>query len=80
MEITQTFRSWLSSAACRDVDPNLFFGDENGKFAGEKTKQAIAVCRRCDCVLLCLSWAFETGDQYAVLGGLTPGQRLKQQH
>jgi hypothetical protein len=67
---------WVSEAACVGVNPDLFFAD-NGNFNGKKTKEAIGICEGCSAVLSCLGWALETGDQHAILGGMTPAQRQR---
>jgi WhiB family transcriptional regulator, redox-sensing transcriptional regulator len=68
---------WLGDAACIGEDPDLFFGTDAGKFSGPKTKQAIAICKDCPVIKKCLSWALQTGDGFAVLGGMTPQQRTR---
>jgi WhiB family transcriptional regulator, redox-sensing transcriptional regulator len=67
---------WVSEAACRGVNPDLFFAD-NGNFNGKKTKAALEICEGCPAVTSCLEWALESGDQYAILGGMTPTQRQR---
>jgi WhiB family transcriptional regulator, redox-sensing transcriptional regulator len=67
---------WVMSAACRGVNPDLFFAD-NGNFNGKKTRKAIETCEGCPVILPCLEWALETGDQHAILGGMTPSQRQR---
>lgn len=68
-------RGWRKHAACRDVDPELFFpvGDTYG--AREQTEAAKAVCQRCDAVASCLAWAFESGQQHGVWGGMSESER-----
>ena len=67
---------WLPDARCAGENPDMFFG-EHGKFSSAKTKEAIKICRECPVVKKCLSWALETGDSHAVLGGMTPSQRTR---
>jgi WhiB family redox-sensing transcriptional regulator len=63
---------WLSEAVCREVDPELFFGDTFHDVA-----LARQVCARCPVIEECLEDAFATDDTYAtgVRGGLTGKQR-----
>jgi WhiB family redox-sensing transcriptional regulator len=68
---------WLAEAACVGEDPNLFFADQGKVFSGARTKAAIRVCQSCPVVRKCLAWALETGDGFAVLGGMTPQQRTR---
>jgi WhiB family transcriptional regulator, redox-sensing transcriptional regulator len=69
--------AWLQDAACIGADPEIFFAEVNGKFSTPRTKQAIKLCQECPVRLKCLAWALETGDGFAVLGGMTPLQRTK---
>lgn len=69
--------SWLVDAACVGEDPNMFFADQGKIFSGPKTKSAIKVCKSCPVMRKCLAWALETGDGFAVLGGMTPQQRQR---
>jgi WhiB family transcriptional regulator, redox-sensing transcriptional regulator len=71
-----SLNQWVSEAACKDANPDLFFAD-NGNFNGGKTKKALKICEECSCVMSCLEWALTSGDQYAILGGMTPTQRQK---
>jgi WhiB family redox-sensing transcriptional regulator len=62
-------------AACTTVeDPEIFFPNysEGGQFAEAMAKK---VCRGCEIRLECLEFALYTGDQWAILGGLTPAER-----
>lgn len=60
--------------ACADVDPELFFPNynEGGGFTEARAK---AVCRGCPLRNGCLEFALHTGDQFAILGGMTPAER-----
>ena len=69
--------AWLVDAACRRADPEIFFAETNGKFSSPRTKAALKVCSECPVRLKCLAWALETGDGFAVLGGMTPVQRTR---
>lgn len=63
--------SWRNSAACRGMDPGLFYGVRGGAVPREVT----AACASCPVRAECLEWALRTGDDFAYLGGTTPGQR-----
>lgn len=69
-----TGRDWRRSAACRDVDPELFFPVGDAGPALMQTAQARAVCLRCSVRLECLSWAL-TALPEGVAGGLTAVER-----
>lgn len=57
----------LARAACRDVDPDLFFADG-------RTDQAKTVCAGCHDRLACLGYALESGVQ-GVWGGTDDAER-----
>lgn len=64
-------------AACRDVDPELFFPVGDSGPAQVQTAEAKAVCHTCDVTLRCLEWALRTGQAEGVLGGLDPAERRR---
>ena len=66
---------WRARAACRDVDPELFFPAANtGSAWAAQVKAAKAVCGRCPVVDLCRTFAFD-GLRYGVAGGMTEQER-----
>jgi WhiB family redox-sensing transcriptional regulator len=69
--------SWQLDAACVDVEPELFYASEGRPGSRRQVIEAVKVCRVCPVVDACAEWAFETNDQWAVLGGLSPRQRQK---
>jgi WhiB family transcriptional regulator, redox-sensing transcriptional regulator len=66
---------WRHRAACRDVDPELFFPIGNTGPALQQIEEARAFCRRCAVVDECLSWALESGQDAGVWGGLSEDER-----
>lgn len=62
---------WQTSAACRGIDPDLFFPDR-----GESTKEAKAICLG-GCAVLneCLEFALENTHMPGILGGTSERQR-----
>lgn len=64
-------------AACRDVDPELFFPTGEGAAARADVARAVAVCRTCAVSVPCLEWALTTGQDEGVWGGLDPGERRR---
>ena len=66
---------WRHHAACREVDPELFFPIGNTGPALLQIEQAKAVCRRCPVVHDCLAWALESGQDAGVWGGLSEDER-----
>jgi len=68
-------RRWRRSAACRDIDPAVFFpvgatGDAIGKIAVAK-----AVCRGCPVRLACLQYALSSHQDDGVWGGYDEAER-----
>jgi WhiB family redox-sensing transcriptional regulator len=62
-------------AACRDVDPELFFPSGLGPLGQAQVRRAQTVCHRCEVTEQCLDWAMETGQQDGVWGGMDPEAR-----
>lgn len=66
---------WRHRAACRDVDPELFFPIGNTGPAILQIEEAKQVCRRCDVSDACLRWALESGQDSGVWGGMGEDER-----
>ncbi|MFC6081611.1 WhiB family transcriptional regulator [Sphaerisporangium aureirubrum] len=66
---------WRHRAACRDVDPELFFPIGNTGPALMQIEEAKQVCRSCPVVESCLKWAIESGQDAGVWGGLSEDER-----
>ena len=66
---------WRHRAACRDEDPELFFPIGTTGPALLQVDEAKAVCRRCDAVDECLSWALDSDQDAGVWGGLSEDER-----
>jgi WhiB family redox-sensing transcriptional regulator len=66
---------WRHRAACRDVDPELFFPIGNTGPAILQIEEAKQVCRRCDVNDACLRWALESGQESGVWGGMGEDER-----
>ncbi len=63
---------WADSAACTEVDPELFHG-EHGLYSAE----AKAICGGCDVRATCLAWALDNDEPHGILGGLNPNERRR---
>lgn len=60
---------WRESAACRYLDPELFFPlSTTGRGAAE-AGQAKAVCARCPVRQACLDFALSTRQEFGIWGG-----------
>lgn len=72
-------REWRELAACRDVDPELFFGIKDspaGASPFARELRAIAVCNRCPVRPQCLNWAMAAAEvKHGVIGGLRAADR-----
>ncbi len=66
---------WRLRAACRVVDPELFFPFGNTGPAILQIEEAKQVCRRCDVTDACLRWALESGQESGVWGGMGEDER-----
>lgn len=67
---------WRASAACRNVDPDLFFPVGNGAPALIQAEEAKEICRRCPVREACLDWAMDDSRQVTgVWGGLREDER-----
>ncbi len=66
---------WLDRAACRDVDPEIFFPIGTGVLAERQVIRAKAVCHRCPVRAECLRWAQVHGQGDGVWGGLDADER-----
>jgi hypothetical protein len=67
--------SWLVEAACREVDPEVFFPTaESGPAHTAQAAAAKRVCAGCPVRARCLAWATDH-LAYGVAGGLDAGER-----
>ncbi|WP_093803948.1 WhiB family transcriptional regulator [Streptomyces sp. Wb2n-11] len=62
---------WWNLAACREVDPELFFPANCNDLA----RNAKKVCGGCPVQLECLQWALDARQDFGVWGGLTERER-----
>ena len=68
-------RAWRRSAACRDVDPAVFFPVGLTGPAIRQIADAKAVCRGCPVRLVCLQYALANHHDDGVWGGYDEGER-----
>ncbi len=69
---------WRTGAACRELDPDLFFSPDSFESKQEKDEREIeakAVCARCTVRDECLDYALKAGERYGIWGGLTEQER-----
>ena len=64
---------WRSSAACLDVEPEIFDPAVYDQRYGNKGADALAVCARCPVRARCLEENLD--DKWLIVGGTTPEER-----
>src|SRR6184192_849300 len=67
---------WRDHAACRDVDPDLFFPLGTSGASLLQIDEAKQICRTCPVCGPCLQWASDIGAA-GVWGGTTEEERRK---
>ena len=68
---------WRAVAACRQVDPDLFFPIGNTGIAVDQIEAAKGVCRQCEAQAPCLEFALATNQEAGVWGGTSEEERRK---
>lgn len=66
---------WRGGAACRMVDPGMFFPVGVTGLAEVQIADAKAVCQRCGVRKECLEFALATNQEYGVWGGMSEEER-----
>ncbi len=70
-----TIEHWTDLAACRGVDPELFYPISATGPAVEQVTKAKKVCSGCPVTEDCLNWALRAGEPVGIWGGTTPEER-----
>lgn len=65
---------WKSMAACRGVEPDLFFPFDPGRDVGKEAKE---ICDGCKVRQICLEFALQNGEKYGVWGGTSERTRKR---
>jgi WhiB family redox-sensing transcriptional regulator len=65
---------WRDRAACRDIDPELFFPTGYGASAQRQAAKAKAVCAACPVAVECLAFAMRFLPD-GIAGGTTAAER-----
>jgi WhiB family redox-sensing transcriptional regulator len=63
---------WRSRAACRGVDPDIFY-----PVSDEDAEDAKAICGQCPVQERCLEWALTNREREGVWGGATERERRR---
>ena len=66
---------WRHEAACRDVDPEIFFPIGTTGPALAQIEAAVSICRTCSVQEQCLEWALDTAQDAGIWGGTTEEER-----
>lgn len=68
---------WQDRAACRDVNPELFFSAESERGISKLAREAVAkaLCNTCPVRSECREHALRVGEPYGVWGGTTEDER-----
>lgn len=64
---------WKADAACRGMDPSLFFFDEDNHWTPEGVAQAKRVCEGCPVIAECREYGL--AEKFGIFGGLTERER-----
>ena len=63
---------WRQRAACRGVDPDIFY-----PVTDDDAEDAKAICRACPVQQACLEWALQSREKDGVWGGATERERRR---
>lgn len=63
---------WMSFAACRDADPDLFFPEQ-----GKSDRSAKAICAICPVRRVCLEYALDNNEAWGIWGGTNGRERRR---
>jgi len=66
---------WRHHAACREVDPELFFPIGSTGPSLQQIDEAKQVCQRCPVIDSCLRWAVDSGQDSGIWGGMSEDER-----
>jgi WhiB family transcriptional regulator, redox-sensing transcriptional regulator len=67
--------NWRDHAACRGLDPDLFFPVSSSGASLTDIEAAKRVCQRCPVRTPCLHWALDLGQVSGIWGGTTEEER-----
>jgi WhiB family redox-sensing transcriptional regulator len=70
---------WRMRAACRYIDPELFFPEGTAGRALQATGLAKRICGTCLVQTRCLSWALDHSAAFGIWGGLTDDALIRVQ-
>lgn len=65
-------QEWAADALCAQTDPEAFFPNKSGS-----TREAKAVCGRCEARPDCLEYALDNQERWGIWGGASERERRK---
>jgi len=68
---------WRELAACRHIDPELFFPVGSTGPATDRIEAAKRVCRSCEVIEPCLEFALASNQEAGVWGGTSEDERRR---
>ena len=68
-------KDWRTRAACRHIDPELFFPEGTAGPALEAANRAKRICATCPVQARCLNWALDHATAFGIWGGLGESER-----
>lgn len=72
MENPDDPQAWKELAVCAQTDPEIFFPDKGGS-----TREAKAICQRCEVRDSCLEYALAGEERFGIWGGLSERERRR---
>jgi WhiB family redox-sensing transcriptional regulator len=74
-QVAQQRSDWRLSAACRELDPDLFFPIGSAGPAVAQIAEAKRICLTCQVRTPCLDWAMRHYQDHGIWGGTTEAER-----
>lgn len=74
---SRDLEGWRLDAACRHVDPDLFFPTGTARSAADHIEAAKAVCQSCAVRVPCLEYALSSHQDAGIWGGTSEEERRK---
>jgi WhiB family redox-sensing transcriptional regulator len=74
-QVAQPPFDWRLSAACQELDPDLFFPIGSAGPAVTQIAEAKRVCLTCPVRTPCLDWAMRHYQDFGIWGGTTEAER-----
>jgi WhiB family transcriptional regulator, redox-sensing transcriptional regulator len=72
---TENSIDWRSAAACRHVDPEMFFPSSSSEASLDQIARAKSICLQCPVRRACLAWSISHGMAFGIWGGTTEDER-----